>query len=212
MKSILAVILVSVAITACSLPKAAGPIDWTEKHAAYFHTRLAAVVHGSELASRRHRTYFLKSDEINAPATDRYVIFSTAVVESADPDLIDAVIAHELAHSILRHSTVKVAASLIVSAAMIAADSVVPLASTASPLVNKLAVNTFSRSQEIEADDKAIELLTRTYQREGARHPHRQAREAVRYALAVLYRKYGDSGGDILDTHPALSYRVQRLK
>tara|TARA_R110002020_G_scaffold7133_3_gene30101 strand:- start:887 stop:994 length:108 start_codon:yes stop_codon:yes gene_type:complete len=25
-------------------------------------------------------------------------------------------------------------------------------------------------------------------------------------------RKYGDSGGDILDTHPALSYRVQKLK
>ena len=208
----LAVILVSVSLAACSLPKAAGPIDWTAKHADYFHTRLAAIVHGSELASRKHYTYFLKSDEINAMATDRYVIFSTAVVESADPDLSDAVIAHELAHSILRHSTVKVAASVVVSAAMIAADSVMPVASTASPLVNRLVVNTFSRSQEIEADDKAIEMLTRTYQREGVRHPHRQAREAVRYALEVLYRKYGDSGGNILDAHPALSFRIQRLK
>jgi predicted Zn-dependent protease len=61
----------------------------------------------------------------------------------------------------------------------------------------------YSRTQEFEADAKAVEILTIL----GDQCPAHEMSEA----LQVLIEKYGNTGGGFLDSHPATTERIQRL-
>lgn len=121
---------------------------------------------------------------------------------------IEAVVAHEVAHAVLGHSSKSAGmvngiekATGIVGAILGHDDGATKEAQSWAVAV---AFSPYSRAQELEADRKAVELL------QMAGYPAR-ANEVMCETLAALEKDSG-SGGGFLSTHPAISERIGALR
>lgn len=124
------------------------------------------------------------------------------IITMNNPCLTYGIVAHEIAHEVLGHSDRHVIGATALGAVATAAGMIIPGAGYAVQGAGYLGLSAYSRSNEAEADARAIELL------EAVGWPA----WTLRYALEFLEDVYGDQGGSWLDTHPATADRIARQK
>lgn len=173
--------------------------------------RFAQTLHRAVFAAgddpARYGFAFVQSPVIAAYSDEEGTVYVTdALMRQPDP-IVDAVIAHEVAHEVLGHIGSRRRLSLALSAGFGAVGIVAPGAGLFDLLVNPLAVRSFSRRQELEADQKAVEIL-RTM---GYGRPRRTLAEALRTVDGVGPRPKEHLGG-LFSTHPALEDRLSALE
>ncbi|MDR3019987.1 MAG: M48 family metalloprotease [Treponema sp.] len=160
----------------------------------------------------------LDSNEFNAFASPGGHIFVTRrLVETVtSEDMLAAVIAHELAHVMLRHSITIIndtrfesQMSSIASAAAATAARTSSQASQAANFRNSISgtidilmTNGYSQAQEYEADIEAIMLLARAGYDPGA----------LMEMLRVLQQSQGNQSSGLYSTHPSPQFRMGNIQ
>lgn len=120
---------------------------------------------------------------------------------------IDAILAHEVAHDVLRHGRDQRELQSVTHffgevLAILFGDG--PRSERRMQgWVNDLVVPSYTRSQELEADARAVEILRQV--------GYAESDSVLAEALRVLVKRHGDTGGGFFDTHPATSDRITRL-
>lgn len=119
-----------------------------------------------------------------------------------------AVIGHEVAHAVAKHSAERVSQSLLVMGGLIAADAAMQDAKNRPTIMAALGLGAqvgilmpYGRTQESEADEIGLEYMARAGY---------DPRESV-----ALWRRMGALGGsppEILSTHPDPANRAKRLE
>ena len=120
--------------------------------------------------------------------------------------VVDALLAHAVAHEVLEHMDKRRALSLSMSAGFAVAGIMVPGAGLADFLVNPLVVRAVSRDQVLKADAKTVEILRAM----GYEAPRRTLASALQTVEAINARKM--STGGLLDTLPPLGDRLAALE
>ena len=158
----------------------------------------------------------LDTNEINAFATPGGHIFVTRglIACASGEDALAAVIAHEIAHIQLRHALTAIRnaryANAFISGAFAAGDDVKGvkefadiMGDSVNEIVTTMVVKGFSKSQELEADAKALSLLASAgYQPSG-----------LLEMLEVLKQKQGNNKtSGFGKTHPTPADRITAAK
>ena len=118
--------------------------------------------------------------------------------------VVEALVAHEVAHEVLGHAGQRRALTLSLSAGFTVLGVVVPGMSLVDFLVNPLIVRAFTRDQEIAADLKAVEILRAM----GHETPRRVLADALHAAVAIN----GRPPGGLLAREPSLEDRLGALE
>ena len=152
--------------------------------------------------------YIVVSPEINAASLggERFIFWESL----ADmPDwAIDAIVAHEIAHDLLNHSKkareLQDLTNFFAEVLALFGHSSREEEKTIRGWVNLAVLPKYSRSQELEADTKSLELLSLS----GYENPN-----IVLYrTFEIMLTKQGDSGGSFFDSHPSTRERMNKLK
>lgn len=122
-------------------------------------------------------------------------------------DVLDAVIAHEVAHEIAGHNSKRQLTSAAVTGVFMVLGAFVPGAGYLNHVVNPLVTRAYSREQELEADSIAAALIEK---RHGSLGRARHLMAFLERAAAARKVK-GDEGGGIFDTHPHPEERQAQL-
>jgi predicted Zn-dependent protease len=179
----------------------------------------ALVIHSNHPPPLRgYSVMILDSDEFNAFASPAGHIFITRkLIEIAtSEDMLAAVIAHELAHVMLRHSVAIInesrlveemnliagRAAAIAGAQSAAAARAANFRNSISTSIDTLMRNGYSQTQEFEADLEAIVLLSR------AGYDPR----ALIDLLGILQRSQGNQTTGFFSTHPMPVMRIAQLE
>jgi Zn-dependent protease with chaperone function len=145
------------------------------------------------------------SDTLNAAALgNHHFLVTRGAVAQNDRCFLMGLVAHEMAHDILKHpeaiARTSDTASVVSLLLGTAAGAFVPGAGYLVSGAAGLGLKAYSRAQESEADALAVKLLRDAGKPEWA----------LRYALGHLRRQGGaDRGGGWLSTHPALAERIE---
>ena len=102
----------------------------------------------------------LSEDIVNAWIDTEPCIYITTGLLNTIPDrnALSCVIAHEISHHVLRHGRIKQGIAIATTVVFMVTDFFVPGAGLLDHVVNPTITNAFSRSQELEADKKAVKL------------------------------------------------------
>jgi Zn-dependent protease with chaperone function len=122
-----------------------------------------------------------RTRDVSAYTADDATFYFSEGLTMQPPHVLDALIAHEVAHELLGHSGRRRALSLGLSASFTVLGFMVPGASLVDFLVNPLLVRAYTRDQEAAADLKAVEVLRDM----GYNAPRRLLAEALRQAAAI---------------------------
>jgi len=117
------------------------------------------------------------------------------------------VVAHEVAHEVLGHVGTRRKLSLSLTASFGALGLFAPGAGLLDFVVNPLVVRAFSRYQEMQADQKTVEILRAM----GYREPRRTLAIALESLAAYTPREREGLEG-LLATHPSLDERLAALE
>jgi Zn-dependent protease with chaperone function len=117
--------------------------------------------------------------------------------------VVDALVAHEVAHEVLDHVGQRRALSLSLSAGFTAFGIVLPGLGLFDFVINPLLVQAFSRDQEITADARAVEILRAM----GYPSPRGTLADALGAAVAIN----GEPRGWLLAREPPLAERLTAL-
>jgi Zn-dependent protease with chaperone function len=189
----------------------------TAPHGAYFPppanpatVRVADVLYRAAVAAgddpERYSFAFVESRVATANSDEEAVFYFTDGVMRMPPDVIEAVVAHEVAHEVLGHIGDRRQLSLSIFAGFTLLGMVAPGVGLLDFIVNPIAVRAFSRQQELAADRRAVQIL-------GAMGPRDPTASMVN-ALRALNRtsprpKEGLTG--LLSTHPTPDKRLAAL-
>jgi Zn-dependent protease with chaperone function len=121
--------------------------------------------------------------------------------------VLEAAIAHEVAHEVLDHVGTRRRMSAGMVGGFTAAGLFVPGVGLLDFVVNPLVIRAFSRKQELDADQRAVEILRGM----GNPRPRRSLAEALR-AIDAAPVKSQDGDGGLLDTRPTLQARLAALE
>lgn len=176
--------------------------------AGHEHTRaLAAALHRVAVAASddpsRYSFALIATRDVSAyTAADATFYFSEGLARQP-AGVIDALVAHEVAHELFGHRGQRRALSLGLSAGFTVLGVIVPGTGLLDVLVSPLVVRAFTRDQEIAADLKAVELLRAL----GYEAPRRALAEGLTAAATVN----GPPPGGWLATEPELEDRLAAL-
>ena len=165
-----------------------------------------------------YHVMIINSPGYNAFATPGGHIFLTKGLVDAAPseDALAGIIAHELAHIILRHSASIIddmritedAASMAQQAAAFAgrgnagAQRALAFRNSVAGVLDTMMKNGFSRPQEFEADRTAVELLAKTGYDPGG----------LLDMLTILQRVQRSQSGGFNSTHPTPDERIANIR
>lgn len=198
-------LLAVVTLTACGLAVPPGAYQPESGSAQYFTigrslTR-AAIAAGEN--PENYKFGFIRSSKINAANSGAGTFYFSDGLAAQPQEVIDAVVAHEVAHEVLGHVGQAILTRLAISTAFAVGGIFVPGLQYADYAVNPLVANAFDRAQEIEADQKAVQILGNM----GYGAP-----EQVMLAALTKFRNlYGSGGGGLLDTHPNIDDRIAEI-
>jgi Zn-dependent protease with chaperone function len=116
-------------------------------------------------------------------------------------------VAHEVAHEVLGHVGTRRKLSLSLTASFGVLGLFAPGAGLLDFVVNPLVVRSYGRYQEMQADQKAVEILRAM----GYRAPRRALATALE-TLAAHTPKEREGLEGLLATHPALDDRLAALE
>ena len=163
----------------------------------------AAVAAGDDPS--RYSFALVASNEANAYSAPDATFYVTDGLAKLPAPVVEAMIAHEVAHEVLGHAGKKRALQLSISGAFAAIGILIPGAGLADFIVNPLVVRAFGRDQEREADLKAVEILRAL----GNPTPRRALWLALQ-AVAEVNKENEEAG--LLAVHPPLKERLVVLE
>lgn len=162
----------------------------------------AALAAGDDPA--RYSFALVKTDEVTAFAADDATFYFSEGLARQPARMVDALVAQKVAHELLGHAGKRRTLSLSVSAGFTVLGIAIPGLSLLDFLVNPLLVRAFTREQELDADQRALEILRGM----GHEAPRRTLVAALRTAGSVN----GPVKGGLLATEPDLDDRLARLE
>ena len=155
---------------------------------------------------QRYGFAFIKSPTVAAYSDeDATFYFTDGLVRQPDP-VVEAVVAHEVAHEVMGHVGTRRKLSLSLTASFSAIGLLVPGAGLLDFVVNPLVVRAFGRHQELQADQKAVEILRAM----GQPAPRRTLAHALETIANHTPREREGLEG-LLATHPSLDDRLAAL-
>jgi Zn-dependent protease with chaperone function len=181
--------------------------DTNARHIKLQHA-LESVWRGATGAKQTPKLLIADSTEINAASfgSGRFLVWD-GVADLPDP-IVRAVFAHEVAHDLLRHSKkaqeLKDLTDFFGDVLSVFGRADRGTENTLKKWVGYTALPKYSRRQEFQADEKAIQILAEL----GDDEP----RKELSTALELLLAKYGNAGGNFFDSHPSTAERIQRLR
>jgi Zn-dependent protease with chaperone function len=207
-RTLLVILGVAVWSTACaSLPVATYYPSHTDPNT----LRVANILHRAAIAAgddpTRYSFSFIKSQHAAAYTDEDATFYITDGLARLPNPILEAAVAHEVAHEVLDHIGTRQRLALSLNAGFGMAGIFAPGVGLLDFVVNPLLVRAFSRQQELAADQRAIEILRAM----GNPTPRRSLYESLRVVDAVLVRTR-DEGGSVLDTHPTLKDRLKALE
>lgn len=176
------------------------------------HLRIASrfvIVWPESLSSDvKPQLYVVPSSEINAASLGGGKFIFWESLADLPVWALDAIVAHEIAHDLLRHSKkvreMQDLTNFFAEVLALFGHSSVEEEKTIKGWINIAVLPKYSRSQEIEADTKALEILYLA----GYDNP----RLIMYRTFEILLAKYGDLGGNFFDSHPSTQERMDNLK
>src|SRR5262245_35712858 len=167
--------------------------------------RRAAIAAGDDPA--RYSFGFINTPVAAAYSDEDGTFYVTDGLLRLPAPVLDAMIAHEVAHEVLGHMGSRRALALTLSASFSAGGALVPGVGLVDFLANPLAVRAFSRHQEMIADQKAVEILYDM----GYRAPRRTLAEAI-VTVARARPKPKEGLGGLFDPNPSMDDRLAALE
>lgn len=146
----------------------------------------------------------IRSNDVSAYTVEDATFYFTQGLAKQPSRVIDALVAHEVAHELLGHIGQRRALSLSLGAGFTVLGIAIPGAGLLDFVANPLIIRAFTRDQEIAADLKAVEVLRDM----GYERPRRALAEALRAAAKIN----GPRRGGWLATEPSLEDRLSRLE
>ena len=146
----------------------------------------------------------IRSNDVSAYTVEDATFYFTQGLARQPARVVDALVAHEVAHELLGHVGERRALSLSLGAGFTVLGLAIPGAGLLDVVANPLIVRAFTRDQEIAADLRAVEVLRDM----GYETPRRAMAEALRAAAQVN----GPPRGGWLATEPALKDRLGKLE
>jgi Zn-dependent protease with chaperone function len=165
----------------------------------------AAVAGGDD--PQRYGFAFIKSPIAAAYSDEDATFYFTDGLMRQPVPIVEAVVAHEVAHEVLGHVGSRRKLSLSLTAGFAALGIVAPGLGLLDFVVNPLVVRAFGRQQELQADQKAVEILRAM----GHRAPRRSLANALQ-AIAAHTPKEREGLEGLLATHPTLDDRLIALE
>jgi predicted Zn-dependent protease len=129
-------------------------------------------------------------------------LVTTGLLQKANDNQLRGVLAHEIAHDDLGHVARAQVLGVGLNLGVILLEQLIPGSSAVTPVAGTLIARGHSRSEELEADRHAVEILER------AGYP----KEVMIDALAWVMKSSPQDGGGFLSTHPATSERIEALR
>jgi Zn-dependent protease with chaperone function len=128
---------------------------------------------------------------------------TTGLLQKANDEQLQAVLAHEVAHEDLGHVAKAQALGTGIGIGAIILDQIIPGAGQVAPIAGALITRSYSRTEEYAADRHGVDLLKRIG----------QPKEVMINTLSWLMASSGsDGGGGFLSTHPATEDRIEVLR
>ena len=146
----------------------------------------------------------IRSNDVSAYTVEDATFYFTQGLARQPAKVIDALVAHEVAHELLGHIGQRRALSLSLGAGFTVLGIAIPGTGLLDFIANPLIVRAFTRDQEIAADLKAVEVLRDM----GYKAPRRTLAEA----LSTAARINGPACGGWLSTEPSREDRLSRLE
>lgn len=182
-----------------------------EAHLNAILVKLAAV---STEPARVYRVTILNSPVVNAfalPSGNLYVTRGLLALAN-DSSEIAAVMAHEIAHVSTRHAFQREEQARIAELRTKVASAVQsPTRGEEIKMTGRLNLASFSRQQELEADNIGVGVIARAgYDPYGASRFLRSLGRSMAMSAAVLGGRSSDEQPDILASHPSTPERINR--
>jgi predicted Zn-dependent protease len=136
----------------------------------------------------------------NAGGGEFYV--TTGLLQKANDEQLRGILAHEIAHDDLGHVAKAQVLGTGLNLGVILLEQIIPGSSAITPIAGTLVARAYSRSEELEADQHAVEIL----QRAG------YSKDVMIDALAWVMQSSPPDGGGFLSTHPATQDRIASLR
>lgn len=192
------------------------PVYENAKQEAYINKIAQTLLVNSDAADlyNGYHVKILDSSEVNAFATSGGHIFITRGMLNCvkNEDTLAAVIAHELSHIQLKHSSSVIKSSRYTevatktTSAVLTANDKEELASamdnTVGDIINQLLTKGYSKTQEYDADANALVLMNAA-----GYNP-----KAMITLLEKMDESLGKSAGGIFKTHPAPKDRIKNVQ
>jgi Zn-dependent protease with chaperone function len=125
--------------------------------------RVADILYRAAAAAgddpERYSFAFVESRVATAYSDEEAVFYFTDGLTRMPPEVIEAVVAHEVAHEVLGHIGDRRRLSLSIFAGFTLLGMVAPGVGLLDFIVNPIAVRAFSRHQELAADRRAVAIL-----------------------------------------------------
>jgi Zn-dependent protease with chaperone function len=136
----------------------------------------------------------------NAGGGEFYV--TTGLLEKANDDRLQAVLAHEVAHDDLGHVAKAQVLGTGLNIGIVILDQLFPGSGSITPIAGQLIARGYSRNEEYAADRHGVELLRRVG----------KPKEVMIDTLSWLMQTSGGSEGGFFATHPATGDRIEALR
>jgi predicted Zn-dependent protease len=136
----------------------------------------------------------------NAGGGEFYV--TTGLLQKANDEQLRGILAHEVAHDDLGHVARAQVLGVGLNLGVILLEQILPGSSAITPIAGTLVARAYSRREELEADQHAVEIL----QRAG------YSKNVMIDALAWVMQSSPADGGGFLSTHPATQDRIAALR
>lgn len=202
--ALVAVLLAGVAVGCATVPDRAYFPPPNAADTRVLGTTLYRVAAAAGDEPRRYSFALIATRDVSAYTADDATFYFSEGLARQPATVIDALVAHEVAHELLGHRGQRRALSLGLSAGFTVLGVVVPGVSLLDLLVSPLVVRAYTRDQEIAADLKAADLLGVM----GYESPRRMLVGALREAARIN----GPSRGGWLAPEPPIEDRVAALE
>ena len=174
-------------------------------------TRVATILHRAAVAAgddpKRYTFAFIRTEHPVAYTDEDATFYISDGLARMPTPVLEAVIAHEVAHEVLDHVGTRRRMSVGMTGGFSVAGLFVPGTGMLDLMLNPLVVRAFSRQQELAADQRAVEILRDM----GDPTPRRSMAAALR-AVDAAPVKSQEGGGRALDTLPTLQTRLAALE
>ena len=150
------------------------------------------------------RVRVLDDPNINAAnAGGGEFLVTTGLLQKANDEQLRGVLAHEIAHDDLGHVARAQTLGTGLNIGVILLEQFFPGSSVVTPIAGALIANSYSRSEELEADRHGVEILRRAGYSKAV---------MINTLTWLVQSSGGDKGGGFLSTHPATEDRIDALR